>query len=199
MFRVRKSGMSGAASSVSRPGISWEEAVRRAAALLTALGAVALSGCGTAEPPDTRTAAADDVPRVSSEERCAREEGHPIPVDVAITTIRSHGITVAPEWKPDCVRGQVAQLTNVHFRGPNENIRDHDAVGVDEGHVLCKVSNGPQWRPDLQRLQESKNEYDFYVANLWCSIYTEDATREPNVAALESAMEDLRRYAATRS
>jgi hypothetical protein len=93
----------------------------------------------------------------------------------------------------------VAQITNVHFDGPDENIDQHDEIGKREGAVFCGVTRGSVWGKTLRKDPDapaaspifSGEKAEFFLGNTVCTIYPDGNGSGEQVAKLDAAMEEL--------
>lgn len=135
---------------------------------------------------------------------CSGGEARPLSIQVVARTLREHGFNVQPEGRSEICGGVgaeevVADLTNVHFDGPYENIESHDEVQRREGMVICAIRRGPLWGNTLQKDLDapaaspifSGPKAVFFLANVECTIYPDEDRRQEQVGRLDRAMTRL--------
>jgi hypothetical protein len=88
----------------------------------------------------------------------------------------------------------VADLSNMLFSGPHENILDHERIGAREGQVICAVRARPLAPRDGARTfrREIDGEKAWFVgANVECTIYAQGARAVQQIGAVERALRRL--------
>ena len=91
-----------------------------------------------------------------------------------------HGFRLSRSADPVCTETLVADLTNIHFSGPAENIERHDEVARRQGHLGCDVHSEPLLPGEATEITASagKGNADarLILANVDCALYLDDET-----------------------
>jgi hypothetical protein len=113
--------------------------------------------------------------------------------------LRENGFNVDLVTDPVCTPSMVLQLSNVHSRGPNENILEGDEIFRREGHVWCIVETqplvpgaAPQALDDFER---GKATARVWVANADCALYASDEDKDAQLARFQNVIDALDREA----
>ena len=141
---------------------------------------------------------------------CAGGEARPLSISSVSRALREQGFTVARARRSEFCGGPgreviprgkrvVADLTNIHFDGPHENIDQHDEVTDREGHVGCVVLRSDVWgrrlRADLDAPAASPifsgDKAQFFLANVECTIYPSGDRKAEQVDNMHRVMRSL--------
>ena len=126
---------------------------------------------------------------------CGKGKGHPLRVQTVLEKLREQGFQVNPVTDPTCAPRIVAEISNIHFRGPHENVQVHDRIQAREGHVICHVDESPilpgPTSTEVRKVVEQAQETTFFVANVSCYIDPAGDAPGEQVGKLERAAREL--------
>jgi hypothetical protein len=149
---------------------------------------VAVSGCGLA-PREKR----------ASPTRCKSQAGEPLTVGEVRQALRSSAFKRSElVYEPVCSARMIAEISNIHFRGPYANVSDHDVIRATEGHVGCIIEEHADDQAPISMPKINGGPHDDEVtgryANVECKLYPAGPNREEQVARLRLALDRMRAF-----
>jgi hypothetical protein len=122
----------------------------------------------------------------------------PVSVELLVSTLRRNGFHVYPDPDLGCPPGSAAELANVLFSGPHENLGHSEEIVAREGDVFCDVRVRPLSRGIVARHPKRLYQFPlpdrtdigawFVLANVDCQVFTSESTRARIVSRFRHAM-----------
>jgi hypothetical protein len=91
----------------------------------------------------------------------------------------------------------VAEVSNLHFRGPAKNLGQHERIRLTQGHLGCAIDEKSETERDSGDGLEVEGELgdrelNFYFANVQCSLYPAGRQQRDQVERLKRTFSEIR-------
>jgi hypothetical protein len=175
---------------------------------LVIVAGLILTACGPTRgsapnPAEAQPDPAEAQPGVSEIPRSTCPDGPTRPLEwpALAAALAEHGVYVYPNPESGvCSANDVMMhLTNILFRGPYENISDHDRILRDYGYVGCAIRSKSIYMDSREETHEGSVDPDgvkLRLANIECNIFPNAENASAQIGRLRAAFADLERVLA---